>query len=246
MQIINVKDSTEFVLTESQNFLRNPFVKKKLLRNVFSLYLFLMIPCLVATIWVTVSIDFFNFVKYNAYILAITSMVGFFVGSVLGFSKIVSRKRPWNYLLLLLFDGCYVYCFVGVCVFFANKGFVSIPAMQVSLAVWMILYCLIAKNDFEPKYALIGVAVVLVFNFALFSLILSSQISYLFFYFLVILTMSVAMIYGCREIVRNENYDLLEDDYVLIAFKLVVFFPLIPHLTGDRDDCNINETNEFK
>lgn len=236
MSVTMVKDSTEFALTKSQNVLRLPRTQNKLLCGAFVLYTLFAIPCLIGSVLIVYNEKAGQVLKLEPLIFGLTSILGLVIGCVLGFSKWMARKRPFNYILLIAFEACYSLDFYGFQIYFGTMTFISFGAHMVLFGLWMAVYTGFNKKEFVGSHALLGALTLSVFNLIGFCIAHPTLTRFYIGYFIMWIVLAALVIYGVREVVRNENYDLLKDDYVLVSFKAIVLFPLIPHLTGDRDD----------
>jgi FtsH-binding integral membrane protein len=227
-------------LTKSQ-IISDSKTKNRLIAGAYALYILTLIPLLVCLISARQMPRFHLFILETPSILFYSLFATVIVGIVLGFSREACRKFPLNFILY--------FTFVTGLTFFGmattrNMSFVNIYvlfAMLISVGVSFIIYSLVARKEFKGLFAIMISTGALLINVISFGFAHSDDRPHIFVYFAISMICSLLMAFGSQEIAQNKSYKVLKNDYLYIAFKLVSIIPLIPHITGDREDYGSEE-----
>lgn len=226
--------STNFNLTESQNFLRFPKTQNKLLRISFGLYCAAIAPILIALLFLQWISPFKKYVKENemVFLLVLTTMA--ILGYALGYSKILARKSPANYIFFVIFSLCLAYTCLGINLFLAKKTFHVFVIMFLCTGVSTLCYLWTLKNQFSALFAFMISFGFILISYICFGFFFHKKILLISGYFALSTFASFVITFGVEKLIKNKDYNLLKDDYVLVALKLLTVFPLIPHLVNEE------------
>lgn len=233
---VSGNSSVAFALNHSQNTFNNAQTRNTFLRGVLLLYTFTHLPALICLIIIRTHSDFKKIVRKHLEFTFIAAFVVVIIGYLLGFSRIIARKFPLNYILYTVFMASLTILVVGLAGKFAPMSIYILFVMLMSSGVAQFLYVLIVRSSYKGYLAFIASAGALLINLLVFGLVYKPEIYYVLVYFGSAFIVAALTCFGSQKIVENKNYDLLKDDYILVALKLITIFPLLPHITGDRDD----------
>lgn len=227
--------STNFQLTESQNFLRYSKTQNRLLKISFSLYCVAIAPSLLFLSLLSLMPILQSFIESSPLLLLFIFTGMSIIGYILGYSKIICRKMPVNYICLILFEAGLSYMFLGIDVFLAHNTFIVFVIILFILGMSNLFYVISLKDYYSGLVAFLISLGPNIMVFAFFGFWFSEK--YLlnvctYFVFGVIISFLVCL--GVEKLMKNEDYNLLKDDYVLVALKLLTVFPLIPHLINEE------------
>jgi len=230
-----VQSSLNFELRESQNFFREKKVQLSFLRGTFLLYSLTMLP---SSILILILYEFKSTKEQVSKGLAeifIAIMLGAICSYALGFSKIVSRKFPLNYILYAMFVITLMYTSVAAALNFEKYHPEVIFIMSFANGIGLLAYVWIAKKEYEPKSALMVSSCFQFVCLINFGYVFSHIIVAILVYSLVSYLLLVIVIFGAFSIIKNRNFDMLPSDYILGCLKLITIFPLISDLIVDDD-----------
>ena len=233
---VSGNSSVAFELNHSQNPFNNADTRNTFLRGVFLLYTFTHLPALICLIVIQTDGDFKYIVKKHIEFAFVGAFIVVITGYVLGFSRFVARKFPLNYILYTVFIASFTTMAIGIAGRYAPANIYIICVMLMSAGIAQFFYVLVVKSSYKGYIAFLASAGVLLINLLVFGLVYKSKIYYILIYFAAAFVLAALISFGAQAIVENRGYDLLKDDYILVALKLVTIFPLLPHITGDRDD----------
>ncbi len=231
----------KYPLSKSNNIFNDTKTKNKLLAGAFGLYVFTFLPLmggLIAERHTNLISEFF--LKYPATMFA-SFGITLFTGFILGFSRIATRKFPLNYLLYFVFLVRLTFFGMSASQDDSSPNLYVLFVMIVSVGICFMVYSITATGDFKGYFAIMISTGVLLINMISFGLLHSYKRPYIIAYFAISMVISLMIAFGSQEIVANKSYELLRHDYVYVALKLVTLFPLIPHLTGDREEYALEE-----
>lgn len=226
--------STNFELTESQNFLRYSKAQNRLLSVAFILKLITFAFGLILTLAAQLIPELGNALAAFPFLSLATGTLLLIIGYTLGYSKIASRKSPYNFALLLTFQLCLAHAFVCSDLFLFQGTLISLLSMFVATAIANLIYLAALKDYYSGTVAFLSTLGPLIVIFALSGFLFQREFLLLTSYFVFASLASLLTCLGAERLMKNKDYNLLKDDYVLVALKLITVFPLLPHLVDEE------------
>lgn len=226
--------STNFELTESQNFLRYSKAQNRLLSVAFAFQLVAFAFSLLLVGAAQAVPEVGQAIVAFPYLFLASGTLLFSVGYTLGYSKIAARKSPLNYALLLAFQLCLAHFLLGGDWFLFERTLPALLAMFVLSAAVNLLYLAFLRDYYSGTAAFLAVLGPLIAAFALSGFLYQRDFLLLASYFVFASLAALLTCLGAEGLMKNKDYNLLKDDYVLVALKLITVFPLLPHLVDEE------------
>lgn len=232
--------STNFDLTESQNFLRYSKTQNRLLSVAFLFHVLTAGLCLAALgaghLFPAVS----RYVGDAPLVGLLVATLMLIVGYTLGYSKICARKVPVNYICLLIFILGLVYTVAAADAAFLNQTLHIFLSMLLATAVVNLVYVNAIRDYYSGITGFLISFGVILMVFLGYGFYIGRDYLLLVTYLVFAALLSFLVCTGVERLMKNRDYYLLKDDYVLVALKIITVFPLVPHLidedrTGEED-----------
>jgi hypothetical protein len=233
-----VQSSLNFELRESQNFFREKKVQLSFLRGTFLLYTLTLLP---SVILILILYEFKLFKERVSNGLAeifIAVMVGAICSYALGFSKIIARKFPVNYILYAVFVLSLMYTSVATGLNFEKFHPEVLFVMEFANGFGLLVYVLIAQKEFDPKTAFMVASCFQFVCLINFGFVFSTIIPTIMIYSLMSFVYLAIATFGAFSIVKNRNFDMLPSDYILGCLKIITVFPLVAHINPDAEESD--------
>jgi hypothetical protein len=232
--------STNFDLTESQNFLRYSKTQNRLLSIAFLFHTFTVGLCLGILGLGHLVPDVSEFIGDCPMVALLVATVMLIVGYTLGYSKICARKVPVNYICLLIFIFTLVYSVAAADATFVKGTLHIFVSMILGTAIANFLYVTSIRDYYSGITGFLISFGIILLVFIGYGFSLQRDFLLLVTYLVFAVLLSFLVCTGVERLMKNRDYYLLKDDYVLVALKVITVFPLVPHLidedrTGEDD-----------
>ena len=230
MQIEYDKPSTSQVnLSYSQNPLYSKTDRISLLKGSFGLYMMSFFPALISSIITLNSRELRRTIPKYPKLVIFFSVCAGFLAVGLSFSKRMSRKRPFNVLLFIMYMFSVAVLAAGVEVSFGKISIIALIYL-VTNSLAMLVYILTVEDTFLIKHSVFYVLGFLLIPLITLSIVYRKLIVYVISFYITTFFISLIILYASQAMVRNSSFEMLPDDYIMGAMRLVVILPLIPDL----------------
>jgi len=240
MSGLPVQSSLNFELRESQNFFREKKVQLSFLRGTFLLYTLTLLPSSLLILILYEYKTTKDRVSKGLAEIFIAIMVGAICSYALGFSKIVSRKFPINYILYAIFIISLMYTSVATALNFEKYHPEVLFIMAFANGLGLLVYVWIAQKEYDPKIAFMVASCFQFVCLINFGYVFSKTIFAILLYSLIAFIFLAMVTFGAFSLIKNKNFDMLPSDYILGCLKLITVFPLISDIVVDE---NIHEND---
>ena len=222
-------DKSEMELNESQNFLNSSKSQKNLITYSYLLYTITFIPSLFSILLVKYNKDFKKFIKDEDYLLIACFAIILVIGLSLAFSKILSRKYPFNYLIYFFYCFCLSFLFAGIAEEFSKKKSLFFIIFMIAQGFTCFLYSLISKN-FLFKHCIIFVFSILLFVDLFLCVIYDDYVVFIVSMSFMVFFISSFIIFAMECLAQNKNFLLLPDDYIMACMKMSMVLPMLAEI----------------
>lgn len=214
-------------LTDSQNFFTPRDVRMQFLRGTFNVYLLIFVPTLIALLVLWNSESYKDFTEENVWLFVACAVISLLSSLLLALSKIAARKKGLAYILYVVF----ILTFAHVVAYLITTQFyqtwVILILMLISNAIALRVYLFIVTKRFRLKEAIFIVVGFLLVPLIAFRFIYKAHLVTDVLSFFITLLISLIIMCASEFMCENKNFDMLPDDYVMGAMKIMTIAPLI-------------------
>jgi FtsH-binding integral membrane protein len=176
-----------------------------------------------ALIAVSVSHDQYRlFVKANPWLLITCGVVAIITLYALVCYSAVSRRTPWNYMLLFLFTGCEAYMASCITAYAPPQTVLIAAILTAVVVVALTIYAFTTKTDFTVLGGILFVAVMLLFVAGILAIFIRNKILDIVISSLACLVYGVYLIFDTQLVVGKHENALSLDDYIQGALQLYI------------------------
>ena len=221
--------STNLALSQSQNTLRYSKAQNRLLKLGFLIQMSCFSFALLAITLSEFLIPPPELIIDNIIINAVSATLLLISGYLMGFSKIISRKTPVNIVCLIIYNVSLSFTLTSIHINLSNQTAFILVGMALIIGVINMLYLLSTNDYYSGMKAFLASFGVNMLFFMISGFLMKNELNLITFYFILSGLAGFIICIGIEKVVKNQNYDLLKDDYLLVGFKIITILPLVNH-----------------